>query len=203
MKTVKTAAVCAAAFLLTMCSPVQKQQPVQTTAKRIAPIDRRAGNIRTYAQAKGFSTRYCFLVDMRMQSGLKRFFVYDLEKNSVISSGLVAHGSCGQGFLTEARFSNTPGGGCSSTGIYKVGVSYVGQYGKSYRLHGLQPSNSNAYKRAVVLHAYKGVPDEEIYPRPLCNSFGCPMVSTAFFKHLASLIDRSDKPILLWVYDDV
>lgn len=153
-----------------------------------------------YIERNNYSDKYCFLVDMRLHSGKKRFFVYDLQKNTVAFSGLVAHGSCNTQFLSQARFSNTPETGCSSLGKYKVGKSYYGQYGRSYKLHGLDNSNSNAFKRAVVLHGFDCVPDREIYPRVLCNSLGCPMVSPSFFRKLSGIIDRSDKPILLWVY---
>ena len=140
------------------------------------------------------------MVDMSIHSGKNRFFVYDLEKQTIALSGLVAHGSCNTQYLSRARFSNTPDCGCSSLGKYKIGKPYIGQYGRSYQLHGLDRSNSNALKRAVVLHGYNCVPDREIYPMVLCNSLGCPMVSEAFFRKLSRIIDRSDKPILLWVY---
>ena len=138
---------------------------------------------------------------MHMHSGLKRVFVYDMIKNSVIVSGLVAHGSCDQYYLKAARFSNDRGGGCTSIGIYKVDYKYYGQYGKSYKLKGLQTSNSNAFNRAVVLHSYRCVPDEESYPNTICNSLGCPMVSPAFLNTLSYYIDHSNKPLLLWVYN--
>ena len=157
--------------------------------------------MKMFAQKRGYSTRYCFLLDMRMESGLKRFFVYDFGKNKAEISGLVAHGSCDQNFLKEARFSNTPGGGCTSVGIYKVGSAYYGQYGRAYKLYGLESSNSNAFNRAIVLHSYSCVPDEECFPKPICNSSGCPMVSVAFLSKLSAIIDQSDKPILLWVYE--
>lgn len=197
MKTVRMASLIGAFFLLTMCRPAKESR------KNSSQLDKRAQEIKMYAQKKGYSMRYCFLLDMRIQSGLKRFFVYDMTTNSVAFSGLVAHGSCDEMFLKEARFSNAPGGGCTSIGIYKVGRSYNGNYGKAYKLYGLQNSNSNAFNRAVVLHAYSCVPDEEIYPKPICNSFGCPMVSPAFLKKLSSIIDNSEKPVLLWVYDVV
>jgi hypothetical protein len=159
-----------------------------------------AKKINNYAIQNGYSTEYCFLIDMSLPGGRKRFFVYDLAKNSVVYSGLVAHGSCNQTFLSRPRFSNAAGCGCSSLGKYKVGEFYRGQYGKSFRLYGLDNCNSNAYKRAVVIHGYDCVPDEEIYPRVLCNSLGCVMVSYKFFDRLTSLIKESGKPILLWIY---
>ena len=160
----------------------------------------RANQVKIYAEQKGYSTKYCFLVNMSLPSGRNRFFVYDLEKNSVVYSGLVAHGSCNETFISHPRFSNANGSGCSSLGKYKVGAFYHGKYGKSFRLHGLENANSNAYARAVVIHAYYCVPDEEIYPRVLCNSFGCPMVSQSFFNRLSRIIGSSEKPVLLWIY---
>src|SRR4051812_18479374 len=66
----------------------------------------RASAVKNYAIGKGFSTTYCFFVDMSIHSGRKRFFVYDLERNMVIASGLVSHGSCNETFLDQAKFSN-------------------------------------------------------------------------------------------------
>jgi hypothetical protein len=195
MKTKNIVLFCGIALLLTMC------RPARVSHSNLSAIERRAQQIKAYALQKGYSTQYCFLIDMSLNSGLKRFFVYDLRTNNVAYSGLVAHGSCDELFLKEVKFSNSPGSGCSSTGLYKVGGRYYGQYGKSYRLHGLESSNSNALRRAVVLHAYGCVPDKECYPRPICNSLGCPMVSLKFFEKLSSLIEGSQKPVLLWVYN--
>jgi hypothetical protein len=153
-----------------------------------------------FAAKNAFSTKYCFLIDMSIASGRNRFFVYDLENNSITLSGLVAHGSCNETFLSRPRFSNEPKCGCSSLGKYKVGEFYHGKYGKSYKLYGLDNTNNNAYKRAVVIHGYDCVPDKEIYPMVLCNSEGCAMVSYNFFDKLSRIIKNSDKPILLWVY---
>ena len=195
MKTVNIVLFSIAIVLLTMCTPRK------VIHSNLSPVDIRAQKIKTYVAGKGYSTNYCFLIDMSINSGLKRFFVYDLNKNVVAYAGLAAHGSCDELFLKEVKYSNSPGSGCTSSGLYKVGQRYYGQYGKSYRLIGLQNSNSNAFKRAVVLHGLACVPDEESYPKPICNSLGCPMVSIRFLDKLSNLIDRSDKPVLLWVYD--
>jgi hypothetical protein len=163
-------------------------------------LQNRAYELKEYVQKNGYSSQYAFLIDMKIPSGRKRFFVYDMENDSIITSGLVAHGSCEVDFLKEARFSNKRGGGCSSLGKYKVGHSYTGQYGKAFKLFGLDPSNSNAFERAVVLHAYTCVPDEEIYPHDVCNSMGCPMISYHFLEQLSTIIKKSDKPIVLWIF---
>ena len=156
--------------------------------------------ITNYAIQNDLSTDYCFLVDMSLPSGRNRIFIYDLKKNSMIHAGLVSHGSCNETFLARPRFSNATKSGCSSLGKYKVGEFYKGKYGKSFRLYGLDDCNSNAYKRAVVIHGYDCVPDQEIYPRVLCNSYGCVMVSYKFFDKISRIIGKTEKPIVLWIY---
>ncbi|HEX6168416.1 MAG TPA: murein L,D-transpeptidase catalytic domain family protein [Chitinophagaceae bacterium] len=156
--------------------------------------------ITNYAIQNDLSAEYCFLVDMSLPSGRNRIFIYDLKKNSIIHAGLVSHGSCNETFLARPRFSNATNSGCSSLGKYKVGEFYRGKYGKSFRLYGLDDCNSNAYKRAVVIHGYDCVPDQEIYPRVLCNSIGCVMVSYKFFDKISRIIGKTEKPIVLWIY---
>jgi hypothetical protein len=177
-----------------------KEVNPSTTTENTTVINILAKQVNNYAAQNGFSTEYCFLVDMSLPSGRKRFFVYNLEKGSIVYSGLVAHGSCNETFLSHPRFSNASKCGCTSLGKYKVGEFYSGKYGKSFRLYGLDNSNSNVYKRAVVIHGYDCVPDEEIYPMVLCNSLGCVMVSYHFFDRLSRIIGQSEKPIVLWVY---
>lgn len=140
------------------------------------------------------------MIDMKIASGRERFFVYDLKKDSILASGLVAHGSCDMGFQMEAIFSNTVNSGCSCSGKFKIGKSYNGRFGLAYKLHGLDSSNKNAFERTIVLHSYKCVPDQETYPMPICNSRGCPMVSPSFLKKLDTYLDNADLPILLQIF---
>ena len=147
-----------------------------------------------------YSPSVCFLVDMKIPNGRKRFFVYDFKKDTVIAAGLVAHGNCNSIlYLEEARFANQPGCGCSSGGKYKIGYGYTGNFGKAYKLFGLESTNSNAFDRSIVLHAHNCIPNEEIYPNHICNSLGCPTVSPLFLTTLTELISKSEKPVLLWV----
>lgn len=164
-------------------------------------LQNKASFAKQFVAQKGFSNRYVFLIDMRLPSGKKRFFIYDLQKDSIIHAGLVAHGSCNKRFLEAAQFSNEPQCGCSADGKYKVGEIYKGRFGKAFKLYGLDNTNNNAYQRYIVLHAYSCVPDEEVYPRPICNSLGCPMVSYQFLAMLTTIIEETEKPILLWIYN--
>jgi hypothetical protein len=149
----------------------------------------------------GFNTHLCFLADMRLPSGKNRFFVCDLDKDSLILSGLVAHGCGGSTFSATPTFSNVNGSSCTALGRYRVGYPYQGQFGRAYKLYGLDSSNDQAFARNIVLHSYAAVPAAETNPYPICNSRGCPMVSPAFFQQLQALIDGSKKPILLWIFD--
>lgn len=178
----------------------EDEVPAPAAAGNNAIINVLTSKVNNFALENNMSTDYCFLVDMSLPSGRNRFFIYDLNRNSIVYSGLVSHGSCNETFLARPRFSNELKTGCSSLGKYKVGEFYRGKYGKSFRLYGLDNCNSNAYKRAVVIHGYNCVPDKEIYPRVLCNSMGCVMVSYNFFDRISRIINKTDKPIVLWVY---
>ena len=154
-----------------------------------------------YAAHNQFSTQICFLIDMSIASGKQRFFVYDLQQNSIRLSGLVTHGRCNQNWLTGRKYGNTVGCGCTSLGKYKVGNAYQGRFGLAYKLYGLDATNSNAYNRFVVLHAMQCVPESSVDPYPICQSDGCPTVSPGLLKQLASLIDSSKQPVLLWIFE--
>src|SRR5687768_15060171 len=144
-----------------------------------------------------FNDQIAFITDMNLPSGSNRFFVYDLKKDSVIASSLVTHGRCNKTWLSGRQYSNVVGSGCTSPGKYRIGKPYYGRFGLAYKLHGLDETNSNAYKRCVVLHAHECVPQKEIHPYPICQSDGCPTVSPGFLKKLQVIIDKSDRPILL------
>ncbi len=137
---------------------------------------------------------------MRSPSGKNRFFVYNLTKDSVEIAGLVTHGSGSDNGADELTFSNVKNSNCTSIGKYKVGSSYTGSYGLAYKLYGLDKTNSNAFDRFVVLHSHACVPNEEVYPLPICVSLGCPTVSPSFLTRLKEYLDESQRPILLWVY---
>lgn len=140
-----------------------------------------------------------FLIDMRIPSGTFRFFIHDLVKDSIEHKALVAHGSGSTYSDDSLTFSNIPNSYQSSLGNYKIGNSYAGNFGKSYKLHGLDATNNKAFARYVVLHPYSCVPDEE-QDYPICESLGCPMVSNEFMKVLYAKIDGSKKPILMVIY---
>jgi len=155
-----------------------------------------------YAKEHNYNCNYCFLIDMSLPSGKKRMFVYNLKKDSIEYATLVANGA---GSYREGReeleFSNTINSGMTSLGKYSIGNSYYGNFGLSYKLHGLDSTNSNAYTRTIVLHSFSQMADIEIYPRQCALSAGCPMVSPSSFAMLNQYIKGSTKPVLLWIYN--
>jgi hypothetical protein len=166
----------------------------------------KADSARIYCRSGGLSERYCILVNFNIHSGKKRFFVWDFEKDTVLYSSLCAHGMGRESTSEKPVYSNDPGSYCSSLGRYKTGVSSYSRYGIHihYKLHGQDPTNSNAFKRIVVLHSHSLMPDREIYPLhlPLGFSLGCPVISDAMMRKVDTLLKESKKPVLLWIYDE-
>jgi hypothetical protein len=181
------------AFKISLKKKADKSETMLRLTKKLIPA-------RDYIAAHNFNTTYCFLVDMRLPSGEKRFFVYNLQKDSVEIAGLVTHGSGVNNSSNTPLFSNTPNSNCTSLGKYKIGKSYYGKFGLAYKLYGLENTNSKAFERFVVLHSHECVPNEEVAPQLICESWGCPTVAPDFLAQLKSIIDVSSKPIMLWIY---
>ena len=169
-------------------------------AATILRLKQKAVIAKEFAKTNNYNTTRCFFIDMKISSGQKRFFVYDLLKDSVEMAGLVAHGSGSDKGGSDLFFSNTPNSNCTSLGRYKIGKPYRGKFGLAYKLYGLDGTNSKAFERFVVLHAHPCVPNDEVAPVPICESWGCPTVAPAFLNTVKNYIDRSGKPVLLWIY---
>lgn len=93
------------------------------------------------------------IADFGVHSAVPRFHFANLESGTV-DSFLVAHG---QGSDQEhdgwlKHFSNVEGSNATSRGAYVTWEWYSGKYGTSVRLGGLEPDNSAALDRAIVLH---------------------------------------------------
>jgi len=93
------------------------------------------------------------IADFARPSTLPRFHFANLE-DGTIRSFYVAHGRGSDpehsGFLQN--FSNVPGSEATSRGAYLTAEWYNGKYGTSIRLVGLDPDNSEALPRAIVMH---------------------------------------------------
>ncbi|MDQ6530080.1 murein L,D-transpeptidase catalytic domain-containing protein [Flavobacterium sp. LHD-85] len=157
-------------------------------------------NVKKMSALGVYNSKIAFFIDMKIKSGKNRFFVYDLESNTVIDEGLVANGAGSEtGIKGELKFSNEPNSKCTSLGRYSIGKSYKGMFGKAYVLKGLDQTNNNAIKRMIVLHSYSAVPEDE-QDHYISLSQGCPMVSEVFFKRLEKIIDSSKQNIILNIY---
>jgi hypothetical protein len=161
-----------------------------------------------YCKKNGFNTDYYFLLDLSLPSGKNRFFIYDFEKNKVSDKNLVTHGSCDQfeenpDKWEKAKFNNKTDSHCSMKGKYKIGKRDYSSWGINvkYWLHGLEKTNENAVKRVVVLHSWTAISNQEIYPKVSPLSWGCPAVSNQFMKKLDTRLQKSEKPVLLWIID--
>lgn len=99
------------------------------------------------------------LVDFSAPSGTARFSLFDTAAGRVISTHLVAHGSgsdpANSGWVKH--LSNRPGSNASCEGAFLTGPTYYGKHGRSRRLIGLDPKNSMAESRAIVIHAARYV----------------------------------------------
>jgi hypothetical protein len=93
------------------------------------------------------------VADFSLPSRAPRFHLVNLADRSV-QSHFVAHGRGSDPSHTGwlERFSNEIHSNATSSGAYITGSRYVGAHGHSMRLEGLEPTNSNALSRAIVVH---------------------------------------------------
>lgn len=123
------------------------------------------------------------IADFARPSTLQRFHFVNLEAGT-IKSFHVSHGRgsdpAHSGFLQA--FSNVPGSEATSRGAYLTCEWYKGKYGTSVRLEGLDPDNSNALDRAIVMHPADYAREDHIsrFGR-LGRSEGCFAMSPAHF----------------------
>ncbi len=115
------------------------------------------------------------IADFGQHSSLPRFHFVDLLAGRV-DSVLVAHGSGSDpehdGWLNG--FSNLHDSWATSKGAYISWEWYTGRYGTSVRLGGLDPDNSEAFPRAIVMHAASyATPDHVSRWGRLGRSNGC------------------------------
>lgn len=93
------------------------------------------------------------ICDFGDPSSKPRFHLLDTISGKV-ESLLVAHGRGSDpahtGWLHS--FSNAMGSAASSSGAFVTAEEYYGNHGRSRRIDGLEPTNSNARARALVVH---------------------------------------------------
>ncbi len=174
-------------------------------AQPLGELSQKGAEAQTFCKKNNLNTDFCFLIDLSIHSGKNRFYVYDLSTKKVIASGLVCHGIGKNSTYAKPVYSNEIGSNCTSIGKYKLGKRAWSNWGINihYKMHGLEKSNSNAAIRNVVLHSYDQVSEKEIYPNylPLGWSLGCPVIANDLMKKIDSLLKKTKKPTLLWIYE--
>ena len=179
----------------------EKRVEKETTLTRLRA---KADLAKTYCKSKGFSTEYCILVDFSIHSGKNRLFVWDFTNNKIKYQSLCCHGYGKSSTQKTPVFSNVEGSYCSSLGKYKMGIRSYSNWGINvhYKMHGLEKTNSNAFKRWIVLHSHEPVPDNEIYPKHLTMGWsqGCPVISNDLMRKIDVLLKQTKKPVLMWIY---
>jgi L,D-transpeptidase catalytic domain len=115
------------------------------------------------------------VADFSLPSRAPRFHLMNLADGSV-RSHWVAHGRGSDPSHTGwlERFSNEPHSNATSAGAYRTDCLYIGAHGHSMRLEGLEPTNSNALSRAIVVHGAWYVNEQVIgHSGMLGRSQGC------------------------------
>lgn len=182
-------------LILISCSKAESQQLNTLDIPRERILE-----IRDYIKGKEYNQELAVFINFKIPSGKYRYFIYNLKNNTIVQQAVVSHGSGSVIPKSDAlKFSNVEGSYQSSLGKYAIGESYIGKFGKAYRLAGLEATNSNAIQRAIVLHSYGCIPDTES-KTPVCLSLGCPMLSVNAFKETAKYIDQSTKPMILYAF---
>lgn len=132
------------------------------------------------------------IVDFTAPSRLPRFHLVDLASGS-ISTYLVAHGrgSDPDNSGWVERLSNQPGSNASCAGSFLTGDIYQGKHGRSRRLYGLDPANSLATSRGIVIHAADYVDDAMARAQGrVGRSQGCFAVSNADIETVLNRLGR-------------
>lgn len=170
-------------------------------------LKKKASEALVFVKENKMNDKKFILIDMNRHSGLKRFYVWNVEKDTIEKSYMVSHGCCDKPWGSDRTkknptFSNVPESHCSSLGKYKLGERGFSNWGVNtkYFMHGLDSTNSNAYSRVIVFHSWEEVPDNEIYPNGTPEGWGCPAISNEAFKEIDSWLKKSEKSTLMWIY---
>lgn len=180
-------------LFLASCEGNSQTSAVQIPKEKITEL-------KSFIKDRNYNQDLAVFINFKIKSGKYRYYVYDLKKDKILQSAIVSHGSGSNSRVYgELKFSNAENSYQSSLGKYEIKESYSGKFGKSYRLDGLDKTNSNARSRAIVIHSLDCVPDVESED-PACLSLGCPMLSPKALKQTAKYIDGAANTIILYAF---
>ena len=133
------------------------------------------------------------VIDFSLHASKARLLYLDIANKSFASYRVAAgRGSDpgGDGYAT--KFSNENDSKMSSLGAYLTLDSYVGQHGYSLRLRGLDGTNDNAEKRAIVMHPASYVSEAD---KRAGRSWGCPALDPSISREL---IDKIKNGVIIF-----
>ncbi|MFD2053539.1 murein L,D-transpeptidase catalytic domain-containing protein [Mesorhizobium calcicola] len=137
------------------------------------------------------SARYWAIANFNLRSSEPRLFVFDV-RNETVQAYLCAHGKGSEGPTDDGYanvFSNVVGSNCTSLGVYSCAETYEGKHGYSMRLDGLEPTNSHARARAVVVHGADYVSPQFIQQTGrIGRSDGCLVVENRYVTEVVSAL---------------
>ncbi|MBM3405489.1 MAG: hypothetical protein FJY10_11465 [Bacteroidetes bacterium] len=140
---------------------------------------------------------HCIIVDYALPSSAKRLFIK--VNGKIIDRFLVCSGRTDE--KGQVIFSNEAGSHCSSLGKVRILSPYHGQFGKAYKLQGLDETNSNIYRRNIVLHCHSCVPGFTL--SSICESQGCFTVNCRDFRKIDSYIQKYHIPYLYCIQSNL
>lgn len=167
-------------------------------------VKERAEGALDFAKKHNMNEHYALFVDYSIPSGTPRLFVWDFKKQKIIESTYVMHGP-GRGSTNERPvFSNEPGSECSSLGRFLVTKEHGNSLKYSFRLKGMDSDNQTAYARGLMIHGSKYLDGHcwmRYIPLNRASCQGCVTVSSKGMKYLWKLINKENKPLLLWNFE--
>lgn len=161
-----------------------------------------------FCKKKKLNQDFFILLDYAAHSGTDRFMIFDFKKQKLIDSFPVSHGCYtspwGEDKSKEkAKLSNVEESHAASKGKYLIAERGISQWGikVKYVLDGLEETNSNARNRFIVLHSWKEIADQAVYPKGTPEGWGCPAISNKNMRKLDALLKKQTKNTLLWAID--
>ena len=167
-------------------------------------IEERAVKALAFAKRHNMNDHYALFVDYGIPSGTPRLFVWDFHQKKIVASTYVMHGSGGGSTDERPKFSNRHGSGCSSLGRFLVTKEHGSRNKRGFRIKGLDIDNQTAYARGLMIHGARWV-DRHCWKRyiPMNGKccLGCVTISSRGMNYLWPLINKEQKPLLLWNFE--
>lgn len=193
-------------YLALVSIPYKSKDPRMSYYSTITenPSHRNKAALRDYCLQNGLNTNVCILVNYGIRSGLPRFFIYDFNRNKITYRCRCAHGLGGGSTARTPVFSNSNGSKCSSLGKFVISGIGSAHYRNCIRLRGLDPTNSNAEQRGILIHAAGIVTRFRLLPWiPLNRSCeGCFTITKGGLMKIHDILNQeTNQNILVYAYN--